>query len=49
MNRLEYVKTAGFGAEEFNSSETTKARRELNNLLESFLEFLIKCKLEPES
>ena len=49
MNRLEYVKTAGFGDEEFNSSETTKARRELNNFLESFLEFLIKCKLEPES
>jgi hypothetical protein len=49
INRLEYVKTAGFGDEEFNSSETTKARRELNNLLESFLEFLIKCKFEPES
>ena len=49
MNRLEYVKTAVFANEEFNKSETTKARRELNNLLESFLEFLIKCKFAQES
>ncbi|KJH72583.1 hypothetical protein [Aliterella atlantica] len=48
INRLEYVKLVGFGDEELNSSVTTKARRELNNLLESFLEFIIKCELEQE-
>lgn len=49
IRRLEYVKKAGFGDEEFNKSETTKAIRELNKLLENFLEFLIKCKLDKDS
>ncbi|MEH2201274.1 hypothetical protein [Nostoc sp.] len=49
INRLEFVKKTGFGDEKFNESETKKARRELNGLFESFLQFLIKCKLEQES
>ena len=49
IRRLEYVKTVGFGDEKLNSSETTRARREINNLLENFLEFTIKCKLERSS
>ncbi|MFN6539506.1 MAG: hypothetical protein RM021_024570 [Nostoc sp. EkiNYC01] len=49
IRRLEYVKTVGFGNEEFNSSETTKAIRQLNNLLENFLEFTIKSKLDRSS
>lgn len=46
INRLEYIKRIGLGDEEYNKSETTKARRELNNLIESFLEFFIKCELD---
>ncbi len=46
INRLEYIKNVGLGDEKFNQSETQKARRELNNLLEEFLEFLIKCELD---
>jgi len=49
IERFEYVKKAGFGDEKFNKAEATKAIRELNNLLESFLEFLIKYKLDKES
>ncbi|MEH2084496.1 MAG: hypothetical protein V7K89_32365 [Nostoc sp.] len=49
ISRLEYIKTVGFGDEELNSSETTRARREINKLLENFLEFTIKCKLERSS
>ena len=40
INRLEYVKNAILGDEEFNIDEIKKARRQLNDLLESFLEFL---------
>ncbi len=46
INRLEYVKTVGLGDDKFNQSEITKAKREVNNLLEGFLEFFIKCKFE---
>ncbi|MEH1936532.1 MAG: hypothetical protein V7L14_23085 [Nostoc sp.] len=49
INRLEFVKKTGFGDDKFNDSEEKKARRELNNLFESFLEFLIKCKLDQGS
>ncbi|MEH1818856.1 MAG: hypothetical protein V7L31_07105 [Nostoc sp.] len=49
IRRLEYIKTASFGDDEFKKSETTKARRELNKLVESFLEFLIKCELGQEN
>lgn len=41
---LEYVKKADFGDTKRNEIETGKAVYELNNLLEKFLEFLIKCK-----
>ena len=46
IKRLEYVKNTDFGNEDFNNSETTKAIRELNSLIESFLEFFIKCELD---
>ncbi len=46
INRLEYFKTANLGDEELNKYETKKARQDLNNLLEGFLEFFIKCELE---
>ncbi len=46
INRLEYIKRIEFGDKDFNQSETTKAKRELNNLLESFLKFFINCKLD---
>ncbi|MEH2026138.1 hypothetical protein [Nostoc sp.] len=49
INRLEFVKKTGFGDDKFNDSEEKKAKRELNNLFESFLEFLIKCKLDQGS
>ncbi|MBH8565567.1 hypothetical protein I8748_25910 [Nostoc sp. CENA67] len=49
ISRLEFIQKTDFGNEEFNSSETTKAIRELNNLVESFLEFIINCKLAQES
>jgi hypothetical protein len=49
ISRLEYVKKADFGDDEFNKIETTKAVRDLNNLLEKFLEFLIKCKPDEDS
>jgi hypothetical protein len=43
INRLEYIKNTGFGSQDFNDSEIKKATQELNNLIESFLDFLIKC------
>lgn len=49
ISRLEYVKKADFGDDEFNKIETTKAIRDLNSLLEKFLEFLIKCKPDESS
>ncbi|MEH2042845.1 hypothetical protein [Nostoc sp.] len=49
IRRLEYVQSVGLVNEEFNSSETKKAIRQLNNLLENFLEFTIKCKLDRSS
>ena len=49
ISRLEYIKNVGLGDEEYNKSETTRAKRELNNALESFLEFCIKCELDKDS
>ncbi len=49
INRLEYFKTANLGDEKLNKFETKKARQELNNLLESFLEFFIKCELDKDN
>ncbi|MBX9257914.1 hypothetical protein H1Q63_28990 [Desmonostoc muscorum CCALA 125] len=49
ISRLEYIKRADFGDKEFNSSETKKARRELNDLVENFLKLLINCQLAQES
>jgi len=49
IKRLEYVKSTGFGDEDFNKSETTKAIRELNNLIEKFLDFFIKCELDQRN
>ncbi|MCA6533896.1 MAG: hypothetical protein IM585_08835 [Pseudanabaena sp. M135S2SP2A07QC] len=49
ISRLEYIKKAGFGDEDFNKSETTRAIRELNSLIEGFLEFIIKCQLDQAS
>ncbi|MEG4941536.1 hypothetical protein [Microcoleus sp. F4-D5] len=49
IKRLEYVKSTGFGDEDFNKSETTKAIRELNNLIEKFLDFFIKGELDQRN
>ena len=49
INRLKYFKTANLGDEKLNKSETDKAEQELNNLLESFLEFFIKCELDKDN
>ena len=49
IKRLEYVKNTGFGDEDFNDSEITRATRELNSLIESFLEFFIKCELDQSN
>ncbi|MEG4485555.1 hypothetical protein [Microcoleus sp. D2_18a_B4] len=49
IKRLEYVKNTGLGDEDFNDSEITRARRELNHLIESFLEFFIKCELDKRN
>ena len=49
ISRLEYVAKADFGDDEFNQTETTKAVRDLNNLLEEFLGFLIKYKPDEGS
>jgi len=49
INRLEYIKNVGLGDEKDNKSETTRAKRELNNALESFLEFFIKCELDKDN
>ncbi|TAG92411.1 MAG: hypothetical protein EAZ18_14780 [Oscillatoriales cyanobacterium] len=49
IKRLEYVKNTGFGDEDFNDSEITRATRELNNLIEKFLEFFIKCELDQSN
>ncbi|HAO11728.1 MAG TPA: hypothetical protein DCQ51_11305 [Planktothrix sp. UBA8407] len=49
IKRLEYVKNTGFGDEGFNKSEIKKAILELNSLIESFLEFFIKCELDQKN
>ena len=49
INRFEYFKTANLGDKKLNKSESDKAGLELNNLLESFLEFYIKCELDKDS
>jgi len=49
INRLEYVRKADFGNDEFNKAEIRKATHELNNLIERFLTFLIRCKQDEES
>lgn len=46
ISRLEYIKNVGLGDEEYNQSEADKAEQELDNLLESFLVFFIKCELD---
>lgn len=46
ISRLEFIKTANLGDHEFNEAETTKAIRDLNSLIEKFLEFFIKCKID---
>ncbi len=43
INRLEYVKKFDFGDEKFNQIQIERAKQDLNNLIEGFLEFLIKC------
>lgn len=48
INRLEYIKKVGFGDDEFYKDQTKKAVRELNSLLENFLEFLIKYKPDKD-
>ena len=49
INRLEYFKTANLGDEELNKYETKKARQELNNLIESFLDFFIRYELDKDN
>ena len=49
ISRLEYIKNVGLGDEEYNKFETTRAKQELNNTLESFLEFYIKCELNKDN
>jgi hypothetical protein len=44
INRLEYIKKIDLGDKDFKENQIKKAERDLNNLIESFLEFLIKCK-----
>ncbi|MEG5138806.1 MULTISPECIES: hypothetical protein [unclassified Microcoleus] len=46
IKRLEYVKNTDLGNENFNILEITKIEQELNNLIEKFLEFFIKCELD---
>jgi len=46
IKRLEYVKNTDLGNEDFNIFEITKIEQELNNLIEKFLEFFIKCELD---
>ncbi|MEG4321950.1 MULTISPECIES: hypothetical protein [unclassified Microcoleus] len=49
IKRLEYVKNTDFGNEDFNIFEITKIERELNNLIEKFLEFFIKCEFDQRN
>jgi len=41
IKRLEYVKITDFGNQDFNKSEITKIEREMEDLIENFLEFFI--------
>lgn len=49
ISRLDYIKNVGLGDEKYNKSEAEKAQQELNNLLESFVEFFIKCELDKNN
>jgi hypothetical protein len=44
IGQIEFLKKAGLGDEELSNRYLVKAIRNLNNLIESFLEFIIKCK-----
>lgn len=44
ISRLEYIKKSDFGDHEFKRVEITDAMRDLNNFIESFLEFVVKYK-----
>lgn len=48
ISKLEYLRKSDFGDSDLQESEITKAVRELNNLLEKFLEFFIKCNLDED-
>ncbi len=49
INRLEYVKKIDFGDENFKQIQIEKAEQDLNNLIEKFLVFFIKCNLDRDS
>ena len=49
IHRIEYLKSADFGDAELSQIQTTKAIRELNNFIEKFLDFLIKCNWDESS
>ncbi len=49
ISRLEYVKKSNFGDHEFKQAETTNAMRELNNLIEKFLEFVVKYRMDDKN
>lgn len=46
ISRLEFLRKSDFGDSDLQETEIKKAIRELNNLLEKFLEFFIKCNLD---
>jgi hypothetical protein len=48
ISRLEYFKNIYFGDKDFKEYEILKARREINKLFESFLEFIIKHDLHKK-
>lgn len=49
IRKIEYIKKAGFGDEEFKEAEIIKATRELDNLIKGFLEFVIKCEVDRKN
>lgn len=49
MKRLEYIKQNDFGEKIFKQIQIKKAEQDLNSLIETFLEFFIKCNLDKNS
>lgn len=49
IDRMEFIKKMDFGDEEFKKTQINNATKDINNFIEKFLEFFIKCQLDENA